>query len=103
MKSAQIVLHIEPSLKATGEQTAAAEHRSLADLIEKMLAEYCEKQAPTFASSSPSRTDAAPKAAAMAASTIDHMDDRTLPSEERQRRKSRLIRGPKEFRDMRRK
>ena len=103
MKSAQIVLQIEPALKAAGEQTAAAEHRSLADLIETLLAGYCKKQALTAASSSPSRIDAAPKAAAMAASTIDHIGDRTLPSEERQRRKRRLISGPKEFRDMRRK
>ncbi len=31
----------------------------------------------------------------MAASTIDHIGDKTAPAEEQQRRKRRLIRGPK--------
>jgi hypothetical protein len=39
----------------------------------------------------------------MAGRTIDDIGDKTLPSEEQQRRKRRLIRGPKEFREMRRK
>jgi len=90
MQSAQIVLQIEPTLEAAAEKIAAAEHRSLAGLIENLLADYCKKQL-TVASSSPSHTDAAPKAAAMAASTIDHIGDR--PSEERLRRKKRLIRA----------
>jgi hypothetical protein len=39
----------------------------------------------------------------MASSTIDDMRDKTAPAEEQQRRKRRLIRGPKKFREMRRK
>ena len=84
---------------STRERAAAADHRSLNGLIEKLLADYCKKR--TVASRS--RPDAAPKAAEMAASTIDHIRDKTAPTEEQQRRKRRLIRGPEEFRDMRRK
>ena len=100
MKTTRVILQIEPTLKAAAEKAAAADHRSLSGLIEMLLADYCEKAG---ASLSPSRTDAAPKAAEMAASTIDHIRDKTAPAEEQQRRKRRLIRGPKEFREMRRK
>jgi len=104
MKTAQVILQIEPTLKAAGEKAAAAERRSLTGLIEKLLADYCKKQVLAVESSSPpSRTKRSPKAAEMAASTIDDIGDKTLPTEEQQRRKRRLIRGPKEFRDMRRK
>jgi hypothetical protein len=104
MKTAQVILQIEPTLKAAGEKAAAAERRSLTGLIEKLLADYCKKQVLAVAPSSPpSRAKGSPKAAEMAASTIDDIGDKTLPPEEQQRRKRRLIRGPKEFRDMRRK
>jgi hypothetical protein len=104
MKTAQVILQIEPTLKTAGEKAAAAEHRSLTGLIEKLLADYCKKRAlPIDPSSSTSRAKASPKAAEMAASTIDNIGDKTAPPEEQQRRKRRLIRGPKEFRDMRRK
>jgi hypothetical protein len=39
----------------------------------------------------------------MAARAIDDIGDKTLPTDEQQRRKRRLIRGPKEFREIRRK
>ena len=103
MGTTRVILQIEPTLKAAGEKAAAAEHRSLNGLIEMLLADYCEKQAAAEASSSPSRSDAAPRAAEMASSTIDDIRDKTAPAEEQQRRKRRLIRGPKEFREMRRK
>jgi hypothetical protein len=103
MKAARVILQIEPTLKAAGEKAAAADHRSLNGLIEMLLADYCEKQATAESLSSPSRSDAAPRAAEMAASTIDRIGDKTVPAEEQQRRKRRLIRGPKEFRDIHRK
>jgi hypothetical protein len=103
METAKIVLQIEPTLKAAGEKAAAAEHRTLAGLLEMLLAGYCEKQAAAGTSSSLSRSDASPRAAEMAASTIDDIRDKTAPAEEQQRRKRRLIRGPKEFREIRRK
>jgi hypothetical protein len=41
------------------------------------------------------------KSAGMAGRTIDAMADRTAPAEDRAKRKRRLLKGPKEFRDMR--
>lgn len=41
------------------------------------------------------------KSADMAARTIDTIDDQSAPSEDRARRKRRLLKGPKEFRDLR--
>jgi hypothetical protein len=38
----------------------------------------------------------------LAAREIESIDDKSLPAEERESRKRRLIRGPKEFRDIRR-
>jgi hypothetical protein len=45
----------------------------------------------------------APEAADLAAREIDQLGDKTVSSEERATRKRRLIKGPKEFRDIRRK
>jgi hypothetical protein len=103
MKTERVILQIKPALKAAGEKAAAADHRSLSGLIEMLLSEYCEKHTATGASSSPSRSDAAPRAAEMAASTIDHIRDKTARTEEQGQRKRRLISGPKEFRGIRRK
>jgi phage terminase large subunit GpA-like protein len=41
------------------------------------------------------------KASEMAAREIDRLIDPAAPDEERQRRKRRLLKGPKEFRDLR--
>jgi hypothetical protein len=98
MRTAQVVLKIEPKLKAAAEKAAAANRRSLGGLIEMLPSDYCKQQAPPRVSS---RFGAA--AAEMAASTIDHIRDKTAPEEEHQRRKRRLIHGPKEFRGIRQK
>jgi transcriptional regulator with XRE-family HTH domain len=45
----------------------------------------------------------APKAAELAAREIDRLSDKTATGEERASRKRRLIKGPKEFRGIRRK
>jgi hypothetical protein len=103
MKTARVILHIEPALKVAGERAAASDRRSLSGLIEMLLIDYCKHQAMAEASSSASRSVASPKAAKMAASTIDDIGDRTLPRDEQQRRKRALIHGPKEFREIRRK
>jgi hypothetical protein len=47
------------------------------------------------------RTKKAVKASEMAAQEIDRLIDPSAPDEERQRRKRRLLKGPKEFRDVR--
>jgi hypothetical protein len=43
----------------------------------------------------------AAKAAQMAGQVIDRVDDASLPADERASRKRRLLKGPKEFRDIR--
>jgi hypothetical protein len=45
--------------------------------------------------------NAASKASEMAARQIDKLVDPSIPAEERQSRKRRLLKGPKEFRDIR--
>ena len=46
-------------------------------------------------------TDRAAKARAMAGREIDRQSDPSATKDERQRRKRRLLKGPKEFRDVR--
>ena len=50
-----------------------------------------------------SRANRAAKASEMAAQEIDRISDPSATKEERQLRKRRLIKGPKEFRDIRKK
>jgi hypothetical protein len=102
MRTAQVNLLIEPALKAAAEKVAAEDQHSLTDLIEKLLADYCKKRALAGAPSSRSSAKGAPKAAEMAGRKIDQLGDRSATDEERASRKRRLIRGPKEFRDMQR-
>ena len=47
------------------------------------------------------RTGRAEKARAMAGQEIDRLSDPSATEQERQRRKRRLLKGPKEFRDVR--
>ncbi len=101
-KTAQVNLRIAPALKAAAEKAAAADHRSLTGLIEKLLSDYCHKiarKAPP--SSPPARGRSAPKAAELAAREIDRIGDPSASGEERASRKRRLLHGPKEFRDIR--
>jgi hypothetical protein len=44
MKTAQVNLRLQPSLKDAAEKAAKADHRSLTGLIEKLLADYCQKR-----------------------------------------------------------
>jgi len=41
-KTAQINLRITPALKEAAEEAAAADHRSLTSLVEKLLSDYIE-------------------------------------------------------------
>jgi hypothetical protein len=43
LKTAQVNLRLQPSLKAAAEKAAAADRRSLTSLIERLLADYCKK------------------------------------------------------------
>ena len=49
----------------------------------------------------PTSKQAAAKASRMAGRVIDRMGDRSASTEERKKRKRRLLKGPVEFRDMR--
>ena len=49
----------------------------------------------------PPNKEAARQAARLATREIEGLGDRSRPAEEQQQRKRRLIRGPKEFRDIR--
>ena len=40
IKTAQVNLRLEPSLKEAAEKAAAEDHRSLTSLIEKLLSDY---------------------------------------------------------------
>jgi hypothetical protein len=54
-----------------------------------------------LAQSSDQNKEAAQKASAIAARTADRLVDKSMPTEEQERRKRALIAGPKEFRDIR--
>jgi hypothetical protein len=43
-KTAQVNLRLQPSLKTAAEKAAAADHRSLTSLIEKLLSDYLKKR-----------------------------------------------------------
>jgi hypothetical protein len=43
IKTAQVNLRIEPTLKVAAEKAAADDHRSLTSLIEKLLTDYLRK------------------------------------------------------------
>jgi hypothetical protein len=59
------------------------------------------EQALTSTDTRPTKPEAQQKAAELAAREIDKMTDRDVPSEERVQRKRRLIKGPREFREIR--
>jgi hypothetical protein len=46
LKTAQVNLRIDPGLKAAAEQAAAADHRTLTSLIEKLLLDHIKAQRP---------------------------------------------------------
>jgi hypothetical protein len=70
---------------------------SRSEAIRQLVARALASEIP----SSPPSKQAARKAAEMAAHTIDRLDKRSGAPPERQRRKRHLVRGPKEFRDIR--
>jgi hypothetical protein len=43
-RSASIGIRVEPEVKAAAEKAAAADRRTVASLIEKLLVEYLEEQ-----------------------------------------------------------
>ena len=59
------------------------------------------KRGKTVKSKNASRKQSQRKAADMAGREVDRVDDQTATSAERAQRKRQLIKGPREFRDMR--
>lgn len=74
-------------------QGAASRSDAIRRLLEQALA---GARAPTKRSKK-----AATKARELAGRELDRLGDRSLPAEERERRKRRLTKGPPEFREMR--
>jgi len=60
-----------------------------------------EEHLKTSASIAVPSKETAQKASTLAAREIQNLGDKSQPLEEQQRRKRRLIRGPREFRDIR--
>jgi hypothetical protein len=73
------------------------EHRSRPEAIREILQRAFKRDQPPH--SGPHK--GASKAHAMARKELDRLGDASVTEEERQRRKRRLLKGPKEFRQMR--
>jgi hypothetical protein len=100
-KTAQITFRIDSNLKEAAEKAAAQERRSLTSLIEKVLAKHLRNRR-FLTGRRPQPKETARTALKLAAREIAALDDKSLPTEERAKRKQQLIRGPREFREIRR-
>ena len=98
-KGTPIGLRLEPATLARVDRWAASQQddpsrlEAIRRLVELALA---------VARPARARTKTAAKAAEMASQEIDRLGDPSASDEERQLRKRRLIKGPKEFLDLRR-
>ena len=98
-KGTLIGLRLEPATLARVDRWAASQQddpsrsEAIRRLVELGLASAQRARA---------RTKTAAKAAEMASEEIDRLGDLSATDEERRLRKRRLIRGPKEFQDLRR-
>jgi transcriptional regulator with XRE-family HTH domain len=121
-KLADVGINTIRNLEAAGSEPLggyAATHEKVQRALEKVGIEFTNGDAPgvrlrrradgpSGASKSASPESAAPDrkarrqaSAKMAGRAIDQVDDKTATAEERDSRKRRLIKGPKEFRDIR--
>jgi hypothetical protein len=94
-----IGLRASPELRRAIEAWAKrqADTPGLSEAIRRLVVLGIARQQPTKQQS----PKAAAKASDMAAEQIDRLADASLPEGERHARKRRLLKGPKEFRDMR--
>jgi hypothetical protein len=99
-KMAQISLRIDAHLKEAAETAATEDHRSLTSLVEQLLASHIRRRHVLSMSRRPSK-EAARAASQLAAREVENIADKSVSAEEQESRKRRLIRGPKEFRDIR--
>ena len=98
-KGTLIGLRLEPATLARVDRWAASQqdHPSRPEAIRRLV-----ELALGIAQRAGVRTKKAAKAAEMASEEIDRLGDFSATNEERQLRKRRLIKGPKEFLDLRR-
>ena len=100
-KTAQITFRIDPNLKEAAEKAAAQDRRSLTSLIERVLAKHLRNRR-LLTNRPPPPKEAARTALKLAAREIEAFTVvKSLPADERERRKRQLIRGPREFRELR--
>jgi hypothetical protein len=94
-----IGLRASPELRESIEQWAAIQGDTpgLSEAIRRLV-EIGLSHAPRNGRLSPAARD---KASALAADVVDQLTDSTVPEEEKQKRKRKLIHGPREFRDVR--
>jgi hypothetical protein len=74
-----------------------ADRPSRAEAIRRLV----EQALASKGAARPASKEAASKAVKMAARELEPLGDKSMPPEERDRRKRALIKGPKEFREMR--
>ena len=98
-KCTLIGLRLQPGLLARVDRWAASQKDdpSRPDAIRRLV-----ELGLAIAQRAGGRTKKAAKAAEMASQEVDRLGDPSATDEERQLRKRRLIRGPREFRDLRR-
>jgi len=98
-KGTLIALRLEPGLLARVDRWAASQKDgpSRLEAIRRLV-----ELGVSIALRAGVRTEKAAKAAEMASQEIDRLVDPSASDEERQLRKRRLIKGPKEFHDLRR-
>jgi Arc/MetJ-type ribon-helix-helix transcriptional regulator len=94
-----IGLRLEPALLARVDRWAASQKDgpSRSEAIRRLV-----ELGLTLAQRARVRRRKAAQAAEMASEEIDRLGDPSATDEERQRRKGRLLKGPKEFQDLRR-
>ena len=97
--AAGIELRASAELRTRIERWAAkrADKPSLSEAVRRLV----ERGLATAHSNLRPSPKAAAKASAMAGTQIDLLSDRSAPLEEREKRKRRLLKGPSEFRDIR--
>jgi len=92
-----ITVRLPVTLISAIDRWGARNSFSRSEAIRKLL-----EQAPALSQdNTPPNERKARKAAELAARAVERVDDKSLPPEEQQRRKRALIKGPKEFREIR--
>jgi Arc/MetJ-type ribon-helix-helix transcriptional regulator len=90
-------VRLPPQMISNIDRWAKENDLSRSEAIRRLL----EKALAGKGANRPPNKKAARKAAQMAASVIENLGDKSEPAVEQQQRKRTLIRGPKEFRDIR--